>query len=90
MPGCTILCLILILIVILYVSYHLYSTKEPLILCNLSNADVFVNTHHKQLFVGDFDTDKIGYIVTYHTQHPEKDMSKWKKVTRSLCNRYRR
>lgn len=79
MPGCTILCLILILIVILYVSYHLYSTKEPLILCNLSNADVFVNTHHKQLFVGDFDTDKIGYIVTYHTQHPEKDMSKWKK-----------
>jgi len=80
MNHLVIFCLIVILIIVLFISFRFYRVKkESLILSNLPASDIFVHTHHEQMFIGDLSHEKIGYIVTYHTQNPEKDMPAWKK-----------
>ena len=79
MPTLVIFCLMLILVFILYISFYCLSPQENLILSNLPASDIYIHTHHNQMFIGDLSHNKIGYIVTYHTQKPEKDMPKWKK-----------
>jgi len=73
-----ILLLLLFLIIILCLYFYRWETYSS----NLSKTDIFINTHHKNIFIDCFHYQNIFYLAPYHSQNLDERFKEIKKKYR--------